>query len=120
LKKKGVSPLYIRVIKDMYKGGRTSVRTPGGVTNDFFVGTGLHQGSASPMTSSWVRACIRVLPYALFSSPYLWMNLQEGFKMSYLDVCYLQVTFFSLMRPDRELMSSWSDGGIHWNLGVSE
>jgi len=42
LEKKGVSPLYIRVIKDMYEGGRTSVRTPGGVTNDFFVGMGLH------------------------------------------------------------------------------
>jgi len=43
---KGVSPLYIRVIKDMYEGGRTSVRMPGGITNDFFVGMGLHQGSA--------------------------------------------------------------------------
>jgi len=30
----------------MYTGGRTSVRTPGGVTNNFFVGIGLHQGSA--------------------------------------------------------------------------
>ena len=46
LEKKEVSPLYIRLIKDMYVGGRTNVRTPGGVTNDFFVGTGLHQGSA--------------------------------------------------------------------------
>jgi len=41
-----VSPSYIRVIKDMYEGGRTGVRTPGGVTNDFAVGLGLHQGSA--------------------------------------------------------------------------
>ena len=39
-------PLYIRVIKDMYEGGRTSVRTPGGVIKDFRVGMGLHQGSA--------------------------------------------------------------------------
>ena len=46
LEKKGVSPLYIRVIKDMYEGGRTSVRMPGGVTNDFFIGMDLHQGSA--------------------------------------------------------------------------
>ena len=30
----------------MREGGRTSVRTPGGVTNDFYVGMGLHQGSA--------------------------------------------------------------------------
>ena len=45
LEKKGVSPWYIQVIKDMYAGGRTSVRTAGGVTNDFFIGMGLHQGS---------------------------------------------------------------------------
>ena len=42
LEEKGVSPLYIRIIKDMYEGGRTSVRTPEGATNDFFVGMGLH------------------------------------------------------------------------------
>ena len=42
LEEKRVLPLYTRVIKDMYKGGRTSVRTPGGVTNDFFIGMGLH------------------------------------------------------------------------------
>jgi len=41
-----VLPWYIRVIKDMRAGGRMSVRTPGGVTNDFFVGMALHQGSA--------------------------------------------------------------------------
>jgi len=46
LGKKVVSPLYIRVVKNMYEGGRTSVRTPGGITNDFAVGVGLHQGSA--------------------------------------------------------------------------
>lgn len=38
--------MYIRVIKDMYDGGMTSVRTPGGVTNDFPVVMGLYQGSA--------------------------------------------------------------------------
>ena len=31
----------------MSEGGRTSVRTPGRVTNDFYIGMGLHQGSAS-------------------------------------------------------------------------
>ena len=41
-----MSPKYTGVIKDMYEGGRTSVRTPRGVTNDFFVGLDLHQGSA--------------------------------------------------------------------------
>ena len=42
--KKGVSPLYIRVIKDMYERGGTSVKMPEGVTNDFFIGMCLHQG----------------------------------------------------------------------------
>ena len=46
LEKKGVSPVFIRIIKDMWEGGRTNVRTPGGVTNDFYVGMGLHQSFA--------------------------------------------------------------------------
>ena len=46
LEEKRVSPAYIRVIKDMYEGGRTRVRTPGGVSEDFAVSMGLHQGSA--------------------------------------------------------------------------
>jgi len=38
--------MRIRLIKDMYEGGRTSVRTPGGTTYDFCICMGLHQGSA--------------------------------------------------------------------------
>ena len=38
--------MYIRVIQDMYEGGRTRVRTSRGATNDFYVGMGMHQGSA--------------------------------------------------------------------------
>jgi len=45
LEKKGVLPWHIRVIKDMYAAGRTSVRILVGVTNDLYVGMGLHQGS---------------------------------------------------------------------------
>jgi len=37
--------VYIQVIKDMYKGGKTRVRTPRGITDDFCIGIGLHQGS---------------------------------------------------------------------------
>jgi len=45
LEKKRVPSMYIRGIKDIYEGGRTSVRTSRGVTNNFNVGMGLHQGS---------------------------------------------------------------------------
>ena len=52
LVKKGVPPVHIRVIKDMYEGGMTKVMTPGGVSDDFKVGISLHQGSAlSPFFS---------------------------------------------------------------------
>jgi len=46
LEEKRVPPAYIRIIKDMYEGGRARVRTQGGVSNDFVVSMGLHQGSA--------------------------------------------------------------------------
>jgi len=46
LEEKRVSPLYIQVIKDMYEERKTSIRKLAGVTNDFFVGMGLHQGFA--------------------------------------------------------------------------
>ena len=45
LQKKGVYSVYIWLIKDMYEGGRMSVRTPEGVINDFYVGMSLYQGS---------------------------------------------------------------------------
>ena len=38
-----MSSIYIRVIKDMYEGGKMSVMMLGGVTNDFHVGMSLHQ-----------------------------------------------------------------------------
>ena len=40
--KKGMSLMYIRVPKNTYERGRMSVRTIGGVTNDFFISMGLH------------------------------------------------------------------------------
>ena len=40
-----MSPVYIRLAKDMYEGDRTSVRTPRGATYEFSVGMRLHQGS---------------------------------------------------------------------------
>ena len=45
LEKKDTPTAYIRVIKDIYEGVRTIVKTLRGVTNDFPIDIGLHQGS---------------------------------------------------------------------------
>ena len=46
LEKKEVSVVYIKVIKDMYEGVKTSVRTSAGDTEYFPIDIELHQGSA--------------------------------------------------------------------------
>ena len=43
---KGSSHQIIDIIKDMYDGVVANVRTCGGITNNFFITIGLHQGSA--------------------------------------------------------------------------
>ena len=40
------SKCYIRIIKDMYDGATTTVRSVAGLTKKFKIGVGLHQGSA--------------------------------------------------------------------------
>ena len=45
LREKNVSEKYIRVIKDMYRGATTQVRSVVGTTENFEVQVGLHQGS---------------------------------------------------------------------------
>ena len=40
------SKCYIKIIKDMYDGAKTTVRNAAGLTEEFKVGDGLHQGSA--------------------------------------------------------------------------
>ena len=44
--KKGVPIIYIDIIKDMYDGVVANVRTFGGITSNFSITIGLHQGSA--------------------------------------------------------------------------
>jgi len=46
LMKKGVPIKYIDIIKDMYDEMMANVRTCGGITSDFSITIGLHQGSA--------------------------------------------------------------------------
>ena len=46
LKERGVPVEYTRVIRDMYEGARTIVRTVIADTEDFSIDIGLHQGSA--------------------------------------------------------------------------
>ena len=71
--KKRVPIKYIDIIKDMYDGVVANVRTYGGITSDFSITIGLHQGSAlSP-----------------FLFAIVWMSLLELFKMSYHGVYYL-------------------------------
>ena len=46
LKERGMPVKYTRVIRDMYEGVRTGVRTVIGDMEDFPIDIGLHQGSA--------------------------------------------------------------------------
>jgi hypothetical protein len=50
LEKKWVSLKYIMLIKDMYDRVVTSVRTSGGITSEFPITIGLHQGSTKSIS----------------------------------------------------------------------
>ena len=73
LMKKRVPIKYIDIIKDMYDGIVANVRTYGGITSDFSITIGLHQGSVS-----------RPFLFAI-----VMMSLLELFRMRYYGVCYL-------------------------------
>ena len=46
LQKKGVDETYVRIVKDMYEGVTTKIKTRTGVSDSFEVKIGVHQGSA--------------------------------------------------------------------------
>ena len=46
MRQAGVPECYVEFIQDMYEGVRTSVRSVAGLTEDFEVRVGLHQGLA--------------------------------------------------------------------------
>ena len=46
LKKKGIDATYVRIVKDMYEGVTTKIKTRTGVSESFEVKIGVHQGSA--------------------------------------------------------------------------
>jgi hypothetical protein len=68
--KECVHPKYIKLIKDMYDRTVTSVRTSGGITSEFPITRGLHQGSAFFLYKFASRICI---------------------KSIFLDICFLHM-----------------------------
>ena len=59
LRLKGVAEKYIRVIQDMYRDSRTKVKCTAGLTDNFQVTVGLHQGSAlRPLLFAIVMDCL--------------------------------------------------------------
>ena len=75
LEKKGVPAEYTGVIRDMYEGVRTRVRTVIGDMEDFPIDIGLHQGSA--------------LSHFLFTT--VMNELTRGIQDEIPCVCYLQM-----------------------------
>ena len=70
------SACYIRIIKDMYVGATTAVRSAAGLTEEFKVGVDLHQGSAlSPFHFAIIRD-----------------KLTEDIRETHHGICCLQMT----------------------------
>jgi len=85
LMKKGVPIKYIDIIKDMYDGVVANVRTCGGITSDFSITIGLHQGSALSsflfviMMDELIRAIQDEIPWCmLFAGDIILVNETRG------------------------------------------
>ena len=71
LRRRGVDERYVKVVKDMYKGARTSVKTESGVSDSFEVKIGVHQGSALspylfiPVLDVVLSGVIKVVPWCM-------------------------------------------------------
>ena len=73
LREKGVSETLVRVVQDMYRGSMTTVRSAVGVSEEFEVKVGLHQGSG---LSSFQFAIIMD-------------NITAGVRKGSQEVCFL-------------------------------
>ncbi|XP_026435115.1 uncharacterized protein LOC113332823 [Papaver somniferum] len=123
-----VSPKYISLIKDMYEGAVTGVGTCDGVSDDFPINIGLHQGSSlcpylfalvlDQVTKdilgeiSWCMlfaddvARIGESKQEVEGKLELWRQTLEskGFRLSRTKTEYLKCAFDETGRDDRELL----------------
>ena len=72
LEKKRVHIAYIQVIKDMYNRATKNVRTPGGLTKDFPIKIGLHQGLSLSLYifTLVLDVCTEHIPNAVLNMPF--------------------------------------------------
>ncbi|KAL6579440.1 hypothetical protein OROMI_009656 [Orobanche minor] len=134
LAKKGVSRKYIDIIKDMYEGASTSVRTNVGRTEEFPITIGVHQGSAlSPFLFAIVmdeltRGIQNDVPWCMMFADdivliddtkvgvqqklELWRDILEarGFRLSRSKTEYMECRFSD--NSDREAEMITFDGKV--------
>ncbi|KAK8957380.1 hypothetical protein KSP39_PZI000617 [Platanthera zijinensis] len=124
LEKKGVNVSYIDIIKDMYTNSVTRVRTSGGLTQEFPITVGLHQGSAlSPYLFTLIldeltRHIQQTIPWCLLFADDIALvdEMREGvntkleswrhtleknvFRLSRAKTEYMELKFSSTRRTD--------------------
>ena len=96
LEKKGVTKGYIDVIRDMYEGVVTTIRSSVGETNEFPITVGLHQGSTL--------------------SPYLFALVMDELTRNIQDEVSWCMLFADDIVLEKELIQSWRFGEKLLNL----